>query len=134
MIHLMKKLIAPISVALAFLASAPSAFAQLIDCAKVQPPFQGLCTTSTTDIGGIIGAALTFIFIIAIIIALFYLIFGAVRWIFSGGDKAAIESARGTIVAAIVGLVILFLVFLIFNVVLTFFNVGITTITVPTIP
>ncbi len=68
------------------------------------------------------------------VVALFYLLFGALRWVTSGGDKAAMEGARGQIIAAIVGLVILFLAFLIFTIALAFFNVNINEINVPTIP
>jgi hypothetical protein len=131
MISVMKKLFGPITAAVAFLSLAPSAFAQIATCPLA--PFSVLCFQSGS-IGGIIGAAITFIFIVAVVIALFYLLFGAVRWIFSGGDKAAIDAARGTIVAAIVGLIILFLTFLLINVLLAFFNVNIGAINVPTIP
>ena len=96
-------------------------------------PFDILCFDETS-VPGIIGAAITFIFVIAVIIALFYLLLGAVKWIFSGGDKAAVEGARHTITAAIVGLVIVFLVFLVFTILLRFFGLGIADITnIPTI-
>ena len=131
MICLMKKLIALTTVTIAFLSLAPSAFAQLSTCPT--GPFSVLCFVST-DISDIVGAVIGLIFIVAVVVALFFLLWGAVRWIFSGGDKAAIEGARGQIVAAIVGLIILFLVFLIINVVLAFFQVNIGTLSVPTIP
>lgn len=131
MIGLMKKLLGPIAATVAFLSFAPSAFAQIATCPLA--PFTVLCFQAGS-LPGIIGALVTFIFIVAVVIALFYLLFGAVRWIFSGGDKGAIDSARGTIVAAIVGLIILFLTFLLINVLLAFFNVNISNITVPTIP
>ena len=129
----MKKILAITSAALAYLSLAPSVFAQgLIGCPGA--PFNVLCF-DVTSVPGIISAAITFIFVIAVIIALFFLLFGAVKWIFSGGDKAGIESARGTIVAAIVGLIIVFLVFLIFTVVLRFFGLSIGSITnIPQIP
>jgi len=131
MINLMKKLLGPIAATIAFLSLVPSAFAQIATCPLA--PFAVLCFQQGS-LPGIIAAVITFIFIVAVVIALFYLLFGAVRWIFSGGDKAAIDSARGTIVAAIVGLIILFLTFLLINVLLAFFNVNIGGITVPTIP
>jgi hypothetical protein len=127
----MKKLVGPITALLAFLSLAPAAFAQIATCPLA--PFTVLCFQAGS-LAGIIGALITFIFIVGVVIALFYLLFGAVRWIFSGGDKGAIDSARGTIVAAIVGLIILFLTFLLINVLLAFFNVNIANITVPTIP
>ncbi len=44
---------------------------------------------------------------------LFFLILliGAIRWIASGGDKTQIESARNTIVNAVIGLIILLSLF-----------------------
>ena len=123
----MKKFLAPTIALLSYLVLASSASAQgLIGCP--QAPFDVLCFDETS-IPGILGAAITFIFVIAVIIALFYLLLGAVKWIFSGGDKAAVEGARGTITAAIVGLVIVFLVFLVFTIVLRFFGLGIADIT-----
>ena len=127
-INSMKKLLSPTIALFSYLALASSAFAQdpLIGCPA--EPFAILCFTSDS-VPGIIGAAITFIFVIAVIIALFYLLLGALKWIFSGGDKAAVEAARGTITAAIVGLVIVFLVFLVFTILLRFFGLGIDQIT-----
>jgi len=128
----MKRLLAPTIAILSYLLLASSASAQgLIGCPTA--PFNILCFNETS-VPGVIGAAITFIFVIAVIIALFYLLLGAVKWIFSGGDKAAVEAARGTITAAIVGLVIVFLVFLVFTILLRFFGLGLGDITnIPTI-
>ncbi len=127
MLILVKKLLAPTIALLSYLVLASSASAQgLIGCPAA--PFDVLCFNENS-VPGIIGAAITFIFVIAVIIALFYLLLGAVKWIFSGGDKAAVEGARGTITAAIVGLVIVFLVFLVFTILLRFFGLGIGDIT-----
>jgi len=126
-IFLMKKLLSPTIAFLSYLILASSASAQsLIGCP--QAPFDVLCFNENS-VPGIIGAAIAFIFVIAVIIALFYLLLGAVKWIFSGGDKAAVEAARGTITAAIVGLVIIFLVFLVFTIVLRFFGLAFENIT-----
>lgn len=115
----------------------PSAFAAaaapLIDCDKLDVPFVALCKMSTTSVPDLIGAALTFIFVIAVVVAIFFLLLGALKWIYSGGDKAAVEGARNTITAAVIGLVILFLVFLVFTVVLGFFGVKIEEIVLPSV-
>lgn len=126
-LNLMKGFLVFIVAFLSFLANSNSAYAQeLIACP--QPPFDFLCFNEAS-VPGVIGAAITFIFVITIIIAVFYLLFGAVKWIFSGGDKSAVEGARSTIVAALVGLLIVFLVFLVFAVLLRFFGVAIGDIT-----
>src|SRR3989338_10858908 len=55
---------------------------------------------------------------IGIIAALAYLLYGGIKWITSGGDKAAVEAARNHIVAAIIGLIILTLSFVIVSLVM----------------
>ena len=128
----MRKLLGPSIAFLAFLSLAPSVFGQaLIDCDKLDKPFIAICKLSTTDAPRLIAAAITFIFVIAVVIAIFFLLFGALKWIYSGGDKAAVEGARNTITAAVIGLVVLFLVFVIFTVVLRFFGIAITDIVLP---
>jgi len=136
MLSLMKKFLAPIIASLSYLMLAPSAFAALIDCTKIAPPFNTLCTITTdpeTALPQFISKAISFIFVIAVVVAIFFLLLGALKWIYSGGDKAAVEGARNTITAAVIGLVILFLVFLIFTVVLKFFGIDIVDIELPSI-
>ena len=57
-----------------------------------------------------------------VLIALAFLIYGGVKWITSGGDKAGVEAARNMIVAAIVGLVIAFLVYFILQIIFSLFG------------
>lgn len=63
--------------------------------------------------------------IIGAVIFFFMLLLGAIQWIFSGGDKAAVETARGRITNAIIGLVILLSVFAVAIVLETFFGIDI---------
>lgn len=51
-----------------------------------------------------------FFFIIAGLIAILYLILGALAWITSGGNKESVDKAREKIQAAIVGIILLFVV------------------------
>lgn len=128
----MKKLLASIIAVLSYLFFAPLAFGQLATCPAA--PFAALCFQEGS-IPGIIGAAVTFIFLAGVIIALFFLLSGGVlRLLLGGGDKISAESARNNIVAAVVGLIILFLTFLLINILLGFFNVNIGEIVVPKIP
>ncbi len=46
-------------------------------------------------------------FVIAIVLVFFYLIWGGIEWITSGGEKGKTESARNKITAAVIGLIIL---------------------------
>lgn len=62
------------------------------------------------------------------IIFFFMLLFGALQWITSGGDKASVEAARGRITQALVGIIVLFSVFVIIRLVQDFFGISILTL------
>lgn len=66
----------------------------------------------------------TVLLVVGVLIALVFLIYGGIKWILSGGDKAAVDAARKHIVAAIVGLVIVVAAFFIVNVVFTLIGVS----------
>lgn len=53
---------------------------------------------------------LRFFFVIAGLIALVYLLLGALSWITSGGNKENVEKAQQKIQAAIIGIIVIFLV------------------------
>jgi hypothetical protein len=133
--ELMKKLITAISTGAAFLATAPIAFAggEVNPCEGLQSGFNTLCDLSGDDLGPMVGAIVTFLLIVAVLIALFFLILGGIRWITSGGDKGKVESARNTIIAAIIGLVIAFLAFFILQVALQFFGLNLSDLQLPTL-
>lgn len=108
------------------------AFAEVIEtCPK--PPFDKLCRFTSGQFGPLVGLVITLLFIIAVIVALIFLIYGGIKWIISGGDKAALDSARNHIVAAIVGLVIVFLAYFIIQIVGGFFGISILNLTLPSI-
>src|SRR3989344_5323299 len=99
----MKKLSALFISASSYLVLAPKAFA-----AEVAVPvcpggaFQSICDLATEDFGGLVALIIQIAFVLAVIIALAFLIYGGIRWITSGGDKTGVETARNTIVAALV--------------------------------
>lgn len=104
-------------------------------CANQNAQFNKLCLLSTEKFGGVVGTVINFIFVLATIIALFYLIYGGLKWILSEGDKSAVETARSHIVASIVGLIVIFLAYFIINVLLGFFvGQSIQTLTLPKLP
>jgi len=96
------------------------------------PGFTTLCQIRL-DQGSFLGPFIEFLLIIAIIICLFYLVWGGVRYIMSGGDKGKADQARSSLVAALVGLVIALSAFFIMNLVLSFFGLGLSTLKVPTL-
>lgn len=67
-------------------------------------------------------------FVIGVIIFFFILLLGAIQWILSGGDKTAVDAARGKLTNAIIGLVILFSIFAIIKLVESFFGFNILTL------
>jgi len=68
------------------------------------------------------------VFIIAALTFFFMFIIGGIQWMTSGGDKAATEAARGRITAAIIGLVIVFLVYAILKLIDTLLGIDLTEI------
>lgn len=99
------------------LLSASSAFAETT-------PFPSIMIDTPETVGVNVGINQLIAFIInaiivlGIVLSLIFLLYGGVRWILSGGDKAKVDSARSTIVAAIVGLIIVVLAYVIINAVL----------------
>ena len=76
-----------------------------------------------------------FILVVAFIAAFVFLLIGGIRWIIAGGDEKAVAGARGTITAALIGLVIVLVAYAIIRLVEIFFNVNIVTqgVIIPTI-
>jgi uncharacterized protein YacL len=109
-------------------------FAQTnVNPCPTQAGFSGLCTLDSSKIGTVLSNVITIILIGAAIIALFFLIYGGIRWITSGGDKAKVETARNTIIAAIIGLIVALLAFFIITIVLGLFGLSLTNLTLPKI-
>lgn len=67
--------------------------------------------SSSLNIGTIISSILPYIFTIAGIILLIYLIFGGFQYMLSGGDPKAAQSARTHITNALIGFLIVFIAF-----------------------
>ncbi|MFA6533022.1 MAG: hypothetical protein WCT22_03425 [Patescibacteria group bacterium] len=67
---------------------------------------------------------LRFLFIIGGLIAILYLLLGALAWITSGGNKESVDKAREKIQSAVVGLVIMFAVLAIIAVIENIFALG----------
>lgn len=103
----------------AFLTLAPSAFAETL--CPTTAGFLNLCTVS---IAGVVGPLVNLIFVVAIIAALLFLVWGGFKWLTSGGDKQAVGAARDHIIAAIIGLVVIFLSYFILQIVVQFFIPG----------
>jgi len=107
-----------------YLSLASSALADTNVSACVNGQFSVLCGFGAGDFGNIVGTLISLVFVVAVVFALFYLIYGGFRWLISTGDKQKVTEAREHIIAAIIGLVIIFLAYFILNIILGFFGVG----------
>jgi hypothetical protein len=70
---------------------------------------------------------LSAIFVVALLSVLIFLVWGAMEWIFSGGEKSKVETARGKITGAIMGLIILAASLALFGLVQKFLNIDLIT-------
>ncbi len=121
----------------AFLLSAQSALAavdkNLNPCQNASGILSAACAGSNKNLGQVLGFVIGIAFVIAVLIALFFLVWGGIKWITSGGDKGGVEGARNQIIAAIIGLIIVFLAFFILNLILGLFNLNLFDLQLPTL-
>ncbi len=94
--------------------------------------FVNLCAIRFED-PTFVGRIMAFLLVLAVILAIVFLIWGGIKWIMANGDKGKIEQARATIIGAIVGLILSLLVYVILSAV-TFLITGQRLGTVFTIP
>jgi len=126
----MKK-IAPLLSLASYLSLAPFAYAETVDTC-VEGQFDILCQLQAKDFGTVVGSVIQLIFVVAVVAALLYLIYGGFRWLISTGDKSKVSEAREHIIAAIIGLVIIFLAYFIINLLMGFFGLGsLSNLTIP---
>ncbi len=137
----MKKILGPAATTIALYATQVSLSFAAEDPTKFNPCKIGvdktqniICKIDAANPGGVIGSVVSFILFLAIFIAFIFLVIGGLKWMTSGGDKSAIESARNTIIAAIIGLVVAFLAYLIMSLILGFLGLSFETLTLPKIP
>lgn len=102
-------------------------------------PLAGPLLTPTDERGpvAILGSVLRFIITALIVVAavffLFLLLVGGIRWMASGGDKAQIESARTSILNAVIGLILVFATFAIIAFIEAIFKIDLLQIDVESI-
>jgi heme/copper-type cytochrome/quinol oxidase subunit 2 len=74
------------------------------------------------------------LFLVAgVIVALILIIIGGIQWMTASGDKAKMEGARGIIVGALVGLVIILAVYAIIRLIGDFLGIELLSLPVPII-
>ena len=86
--------------------------------AKTAPLFSIDNPIGFDSVQGVVKALIQVAFMAAGIVAVIYLIIGGFKYVTSSGNPEAIESAKGTIVNAIIGLIIIFISSLLVNYIL----------------
>ena len=98
---------------------------------EIENPALGPALRGKTGIGffqSFIPSLVGIAFVIGSLIFFFVIIMGAIQWMTSGGDKAGLEGARGKIINAIVGFVILLALFAFLKIIEDFFGLNILTL------
>lgn len=134
----MKKL-AAIGSSIAYFFLVASAYAQSpdprnikIERPTVPGPGGSPIPVGFSTIGDFIQKVMVLAFIVAVVVVLFMLIWGAFEWITSGGDKEAVGKARNRIINALIGLAVLAVAFALFQVAGQFLGFNILDVTIPT--
>jgi amino acid transporter len=105
----MKKINRLLLTGMTYLTAYTSVIAQPPPDSEVQVD-QNALNFSIPTIGDILTFVIRAFFVVAGIMALLYLLLGALSWITSGGDKGNVEKARDKIQAAIVGVLMIVIV------------------------
>lgn len=90
---------------------------------KDEYPFGGI-----SSLAELIGFLVPVAFSIAGTAVLIYFIYGAFNLVFSGGDKTKVQSARDMITHAIIGIILLVMMFLILQFVSEYFGIDVDVI------
>ncbi len=94
---------------------------------------EGAKEKGSVALGLLLSQVFSGLFLLAFIIAFFYLITGAMHWITSGGDKTKLEEARNRIIHSIVGIVVVASSFAIISLVGQFIGLDLENLPIPTI-
>ncbi|OGH36172.1 MAG: hypothetical protein A3B43_00090 [Candidatus Levybacteria bacterium RIFCSPLOWO2_01_FULL_38_120] len=121
----MRKILSAASILLTYASFAPISpvFADVLDAGVKTPPGSTIINPNTS-VGSIISFIVAFLIVIAFLAALLFIVIGAFQWITSGGDKQKVADARNHIIAAIIGLIVIALTFVIINVVIQALGLG----------
>ncbi len=125
-----KKVATLVTTLSAFATAVQPAFAQV----TINPPVTP--SLAITDISKIFSGVANMAIVIAAILVFFFLIWGGIEWLTSGGDKVKTENAQKRITAAVLGLGIVVAAWAIMKVIDAFFGIGLFSgsgITIPTI-
>ena len=74
-----------------------------------------------STLNNVLRLIVSLLILFAIILSLLYLIWGGINWLTSEGDKTRLEAARQKIIYAILGLILVFVSYLVLNLIYYFF-------------
>lgn len=133
--NLVKKLFALASGLFTYLTLPVFAYAATVvdPCTNSTGFVKTLCNLGGNNIGQTIRNIVVFMIIIAVLVALIYLLYGGIKWITSRGEKTEVEAARNHIMAAVIGLIVVFLAVFILSVVLAAFGIDFADLIIPNI-
>ncbi len=97
----------------------------------IPPPVSGF--SGSEFVQKFISVAISVGLIAGALIFFFMFIIGGIRWITSGGDKAAMEGSHSQVTNALIGLAILLSAFAIIQLIGSIFGISLTEIKLPTI-
>src|SRR3990167_6845295 len=83
----------------------------------IDPPPGSEFAKGSNPLGVLLGTGISLFLVVAGIVALIYLLWGAFDWITSAGDKEKLMKARHKIQNALIGLIVIFAALVIFNVI-----------------
>ena len=129
----MRKILSGAAGLISYASLTTPAFANVLDAGIKTPPGSTVIPADTS-IGSIISFLVAFIIVIAFLAALLFIVIGSIQWITSGGDKQKVADARNHIIAAVIGLVVISLTFVIINVIIQALGLGnLTNLKIPTL-
>ena len=89
---------------------------------SLRPEFQ---SGPASNVSGIIGIILPFLFVIAGLILLFMLIYGGFHMMFAASDQKGLQEAKGKITNALMGFLLLFISYWLVQIVEAVFGISI---------
>ena len=95
---------------------------------KVKNPLLGENLSALSGenfLGQLLPKTIGLLFVFGSVAFFFMLLWGAISWILSGGDKAHVENAKGRITNALLGFVLMIMTFGIITLVENFFGINI---------
>lgn len=98
-------------------------FALNIAGQQIEGP-KGIPTGGAGTVGKIISVGVNTLYIVAIILALGFLIYGGFQWMTSEGDKQKLQAARKKLFYAVAGLIVVLLAYLIVNIIGGLFGIN----------